>query len=221
MHSDYPTTYNYNYNSQAYASPSPAYTTSNSYTQSSFNSSYTNYYLNANSYSNQYPSYNYNYNSTPSNQSVTNSSTYSPDFYLKPDSSYSTSSPCNYSINYNDSAYQSCNSSSNQSIPLSRSAKRKSPEPELNPVKIEPVHSHAMNSYCNQHDEYDESDDDDDDFIVKRQKVERLLNPSDPNNLICGICNCEFDSWAKCLMHKHKVHDGLKGTQCPICSKLN
>jgi hypothetical protein len=206
MQSDY-STYNF-YNNQSLASASPMYSNS-SYNQSPF-SNYSNYYAN---YSSQYPAFNYHYNSTPvtNNSASSNSLSYSPDFYLKPSNSYSFASPSN---NYNDSAYQSYSNDQSISSTTSKSTKRKSPEPVPESAKPEPVVSQVNFQYEDEQDSEDE-----DDLIVKRPKVQRLQNASDPNNLICEVCQCEFDSWAKCLMHKHKVHDGLKGTQCPICCK--
>jgi hypothetical protein len=53
----------------------------------------------------------------------------------------------------------------------------------------------------------------------KRPRVYKLVDAAKiyPSN--CMLCNMEFDSVAKCLLHTSRVHNRRKGNECPLCCK--
>ena len=52
---------------------------------------------------------------------------------------------------------------------------------------------------------------------VKRAKVAKLSDELE--NTRCNECNQTFESWAKCIMHRHRFHFNGKANTCPICSE--
>lgn len=168
-------------------------------------------------------SYNNYYSSTPV---VANQQSYYSSYYNYPSYQYNTSPYAAYSATYNaysngnsgysssfyDSGYQTIDTTNESNVEQTPSPqvsrKRKYTEDKEN---VEPVEKRVA---------YEQDDEEEDEEnSSKRPKVFRLQSFT-AEDLKCNVCQIEFDSLAKSFMHKHRYHDGLKSTQCPLCRKL-
>jgi hypothetical protein len=119
-------------------------------------------------------------------------------------------SPSNFSnVSYlsttTDSAYSStCN------YQLDNSLVFPTPPPPVEYETPMTVVAKSTTTKCNTNEKLDN---------VKRSRVFKLANPKMYSPTFCTLCNVEFHSIAKCLVHTSRVHNRRKGNECPICCK--